>query len=168
MIDERLRAAIRHACADETDGRPNGDIIVKGCIATQYVDPEDAAARFVDGIVDAVLSTLSLGTRLRLGDGTEAVVVSKGLVDALTECVDTLALCEHPASVDPRHGVAIDALGRRIGFGALMASASASWRQLLIEQGLRSGGEFVAGPCQSTVTNALTQARAMLSALETK
>jgi len=82
---------------------------------------------------------------------------------ALQECIDVLALCEHPRNVDPDYGDEVAALGDRIGYGALMASASASWRQRLEDDGVPAGGEFVAGPCQVTVTRALRIARSALS-----
>ena len=56
---EAVKAAIRRACADEVNGRPNGDIIVKGCEAAEYVNPEDAAASFVDSIAEEVCAALS-------------------------------------------------------------------------------------------------------------
>lgn len=46
------------------------------------------------------------------------------------------------------------ALGRRIGFGALLDSAQKCWREVLEEQGL-SGGEFTVGHCRATVEKAL-------------
>lgn len=81
---------------------------------------------------------------------------------ALKECVEVLALVEHPAIVDPDYGDKVAALGDRIGYGALMSSASASWRERLEADGF-TGGEFVAGPCFATVKAALKQARAALS-----
>lgn len=88
---------------------------------------------------------------------------SAGLREALIECVATLALVEHPARLDPVHGAEVKALGDRIGYGALMSSASASWRKHLEADGL-SGGEFVSGPCHLSVTKALAKARAALAA----
>ena len=85
--------------------------------------------------------------------------------EALTDCVDTLALVERPAFVDPRYGAEVAALGKRIGFGALMASASASWRQALADRGDPCGGEFVAGPCHATVVASLRRARSALAPL---
>jgi hypothetical protein len=87
-----------------------------------------------------------------------------GWREALQECVDTLALVERPAFKDPLYGAEVEALGNRIGFGALMASASASWREALTKRGDFVGAEYVAGPCHATVVAALTKARAMLSA----
>ncbi len=85
------------------------------------------------------------------------------LVAALAECIEVLALVERPAFVDPDYGPAVEALGERIGYGALMSSASASWRQKLVASGMAGGGEFVAGPCHSTVVSTLAKARAALA-----
>ncbi|RZN19506.1 hypothetical protein [Bradyrhizobium sp. Leo121] len=82
---------------------------------------------------------------------------------ALEECVSVLAMVERPARVDPDHGDEVAALGDRIGYGALMTSASASWRARLGEDGDPVGGEFVAGPCHVTVLRALKKARTALS-----
>lgn len=87
----------------------------------------------------------------------------KALADALIEAEETLALVEHPAVPDPVHHEAVKALGRRIGFGALMSTASAAWREENVRDGYPSGGEFVAGPCLSTVQRALRIARSALS-----
>jgi hypothetical protein len=81
---------------------------------------------------------------------------------ALEECVEVLALVEHPRRIDPQYGQEVAALGYRIGFGALMSSASASWREYLVSNGMPAGSEFVAGPCHATVLSALKQARAAL------
>lgn len=81
---------------------------------------------------------------------------------ALSECVNTLALVESPALVDPVYGEEVRMLGDRIGYGALMASASASWRVSAKSRGMPEGGEFVAGPCFGTVVSTLKIARAAL------
>ena len=82
------------------------------------------------------------------------------LREAVTAAIGTLALVERPAFKDREHGAAVEALGRRIGYGALMASASASWREGL---GSLAGGEYVAGPCHSTVVATLAELRAALA-----
>jgi len=79
--------------------------------------------------------------------------------EALEDAEDTLRLVERPAFRDPRHGDEVEALGLRIGFGALMASASASWRERLAADGDPVGGEFVAGPCHNTVVSTLAKIR---------
>lgn len=83
--------------------------------------------------------------------------------EALTDAEETLRLVEHVPFVDPRHGAEVEALGRRIGFGALMSSASASWAAL---PGFPKGGQFVAGPCHATVLACLKRIRAALTSPE--
>lgn len=83
------------------------------------------------------------------------------LVGTLREAEEVLALMERPSQEDPAYGDEVRALGDRIGFGALMASASASWRRRLPE-GL--GGEHVSGPCRGTVDLILAKVRARLQA----
>lgn len=81
---------------------------------------------------------------------------------ALDEAEQTLRLVEHPSFEDPVNGDEVRRLGDRIGFGALMSSAQAAWRRRLQEHGGPVGGEFVSGPCYSTVTNTLRKIRAAL------
>lgn len=83
--------------------------------------------------------------------------------EALVECVDVLAMNEHPAFPDPLYHAEVKALGERIGFGALMSTASAGWREVLAAKEWPTGGEFVAGPCFGTVQATLALARAALS-----
>lgn len=83
---------------------------------------------------------------------------------ALEDAEDTLRLVERPSFRDPRYGDEVEALGLRIGFGALMASASASWREHLAADGDPVGGEFVAGPCHGTVVSTLAKIRAARAA----
>jgi len=87
---------------------------------------------------------------------------------ALEECVEVLELVEHPRREDPDYGAEVAALGDRIGYGAMMSSASASWRKFLEAKGMPLGSEFVAGPCQVTVTRALQMAREALSSGDRK
>lgn len=84
------------------------------------------------------------------------------LREALEETEETLRLVEHPAFKDPVHGDEVEALGNRIGYGALMSSASASWRERLARNGGLVGGEFVAGPCHVSVVRTLAIVRAAL------
>jgi hypothetical protein len=97
-----------------------------------------------------------------MSDPNGAVDYIEALETALEECVEVLGLVERPRRVDPDYGAEVNTLGQRIGFGALMSSASASWRATLAANGNPVGGEFVAGPCQATVTKALAMARAAL------
>ena len=85
------------------------------------------------------------------------------LREALQECTEVLELNEHPRREDPDYGHEVAALGDRIGYGALMSSASATWRRRLKEDGHPVGGEHVAGPCQATITRALQIARAAIT-----
>lgn len=88
----------------------------------------------------------------------------EGVKGALEECVETFALVEQPAFVDPEHGAEVEALGERIGYGALMSSAEASWRaRLAKDERIGVGGEYVAGPCRVHVEKALSLARSALS-----
>lgn len=57
-----LKNAIRRGTADEVNGKPCGNIIVKGREAAEYIDPEDAAEMFFECIadeIDALLRALS-------------------------------------------------------------------------------------------------------------
>lgn len=81
---------------------------------------------------------------------------------ALKECIEVLRLVEQPQREDPHYGDEVRALGERIGYGALMSSASASWRKKLETHG-RAGGEHVAGPCHSSVIMALRMAEKALA-----
>lgn len=78
---------------------------------------------------------------------------------ALLEAEEVFALVEHPSFTDPDYQERIETLGGEIGYGALMAGASAAWRKC----GIIPGGEFVAGPCQATVTRTLEIIRAALA-----
>lgn len=93
------------------------------------------------------------------GDLTKQLVKAH---EALKECEIVFGLIEHPKFVDPHYGDRVQRLGDEIGYGALMSSASASWRKLLVVIG-HAGGEFVAGPCQATVTKVLAQVREALT-----
>ncbi|MFQ6183605.1 hypothetical protein ACLMJV_16880 [Sinorhizobium meliloti] len=85
---------------------------------------------------------------------------------ALGEAEETLRLVEHPAFPDPLYHEQVKALGRQIGFGALMSTASAAWREVMAERGYPVGSEFVAGPCHGTVVATLGKIRAALRAEE--
>ena len=78
---------------------------------------------------------------------------------ALREAESVFALVESPSFPDPDYQSRIETLGSDIGYGALMAGASAAWRKC----GIIPGGEFVAGPCQATVTRTLEIIRAALA-----
>lgn len=71
------------------------------------------------------------------------------LLDAAKEALDVLGLCEG-RSFDAPEDAEVKALGRRIGFGALMSAASKTWAEWLVEQGMPRGSNFVSGPCLAT------------------
>lgn len=88
----------------------------------------------------------------------EAMNKIETLKAALEECVVALTLAVRPLPMeDPTHGADVKALGERIGYGAMMTSASASWRKRLTPKGMQ-GGEFCAGPCVATAQDALDAA----------
>lgn len=86
------------------------------------------------------------------------------LKGVLGEAIETMELAERVPMIDPQYGEEVEALGRRIGFGALMTSASASWAKINAEQGWHGGGQFVAGPCHGSVLSLLKKMRAALEA----
>lgn len=89
------------------------------------------------------------------------------LVAAAQEAEEVMALTERVPFCDPQHGDEIKALGDRIGYGALMTSASRSWHDAIERQGY-AGGQFVAGPCHATVMATLKLLRAALAAFPAK
>ena len=72
---------------------------------------------------------------------------------ALREFLDVTEPASHIPIKDPDHWRAVQELGDRIGYGAMMASAQASWRELLKRDGLE-GGEHSRGPCYSVLMRA--------------
>ncbi len=50
--------------------------------------------------------------------------------------------------ITQKHIAEVDALGRRVGYGFMMAEAQYLWREALIPKGLE-GGELIVGPCVS-------------------
>src|SRR5690606_786720 len=64
------------------------------------------------------------------------------LAEALGEAEEVLALMEHQKRPDPAFHDRVKALGQSIGFGAMMATAEAGWRETLEEHGM-SGCEHV-------------------------
>jgi hypothetical protein len=99
------------------------------------------------------------------GSGVKPAVTGseRTLVDALQECIAALRLATRVPPRDLQNEPAVRALGERIGYGALMATASDVWRQRLAEDGAPVGGEFVCGPCRSTAALALAAAEAALA-----
>jgi hypothetical protein len=73
---------------------------------------------------------------------------------AAHEAREVLRLCgqrQFPAPEDAE----VKAIGERLGFGALMDAASKGWREKLAEEKWPEGGEFMVGPCRSTVERTL-------------
>jgi len=65
--------------------------------------------------------------------------------NALLECKEILDLQARPCHVDPQYGKEVEELGERIGYGALMVSASASWEKKLLRiHGIAGGAHGVA------------------------
>ena len=83
--------------------------------------------------------------------------------EALREAEEVFALVEHPAIPDPLYHEEVVRLGCRIGFGALMTTASAGWREVNEVDGYPGSGAFVAGPCIGTVQATVKRIRAALA-----
>jgi hypothetical protein len=77
----------------------------------------------------------------------------------LKEAESVLGLVERSPAPDPVIDDEIEALGLKIGFGAMMKSAERMWSL----QPDVMGGEFVAGPCRVTVINTLAKIRKALA-----
>ena len=107
---------------------------------------------------------------LDLRDSRAALAATKAKLEAaenaLSEAEDTLRLAERPAFPDPDYHEHVKKLGMAIGFGALMTTASAGWREFLLAKGMPTGGEFVAGPSHATVVSTLKKVRAVLTMKE--
>lgn len=91
---------------------------------------------------------------------------NKMLRKALRECIKTLAMSVEPLPAeDPQFGAEVRSLGDRIGYGALMSSACASWRKKLeTEYPGTEGGEHSSGPCVGTLQSLLAELRKVLRA----
>jgi hypothetical protein len=91
--------------------------------------------------------------------------LEKRLADAERVIGDFMDITE-PASIpafkDPQYAYEVERLGERIGFGALIASASASWREVAKRNGYPDGGEFVVGPCMAVLQSVRRAARAYM------
>lgn len=88
------------------------------------------------------------------------------VMEALREFMDITESAATPAFRDPDYANEVQALGDRIGYGALISSASASWRESLARDGYPTGGEFVVGPCMAVLLLTRAKASALLSRLE--
>jgi hypothetical protein len=89
------------------------------------------------------------------GEVVEAVASLRGARDALASAASV-------PIADPYILVELRALCERAGYGNVMSSASALWRERL---GDLAGGEFVSAPCRSTAVNALAAVDAAIAAL---
>ena len=88
-------------------------------------------------------------------------------VAALEDVQSLLADAAIPAIVDRDQEVnmAVKQLGDRIGYGALMTTASAIWGVKLAAQGL-AGAEFVCSTCRKTAGNARDKIKSTLTAIK--
>lgn len=83
---------------------------------------------------------------------------------ALRDAREVLAYAAQVPPLHPDNHVVeeIGDLGKRIGFGALMNSASAQWAALLCDTG-GEGGEFVCSPCRGTAQAVIANIDATLN-----
>ena len=118
--------------------------------------------REMHGVVSAMhVPTGFSDPMLEAADALDSLLADRARMEkALREAEEVLAVAALMPMVDPVHGDEVEALGIRIGFGALMSSAQASWRK----RADIKGGEFVAGPCFATVVATLKTIRQALGA----
>ena len=148
---EAMREAAAKLCAEGIFKRGSAHTYASenGCC---YAAQEDAAEALAEAIRALPIAPTDTERKLALAG------------EALREAENAFRLVEHPRSVDPLYGEEIQRLGDRIGYGALMSSASASWRARLAVDGIE-GGEFVSGPCHGTVVHVLGLIRSALAAI---
>lgn len=87
--------AIHDACADEYNGAPCGDIIIKGCEAAGYIDPESAADSFKAEIAAKVLALLLARPEPvvdHIGGLMDPLFAPEPVVDGAAEVQATFAL----------------------------------------------------------------------------
>ena len=99
----------------------------------------------------------------------ECIVLCCDLAEFETLATRLLALVEdiepmlieavRPAPAAQAYDARVEQLGREIGFGAMMVSASIGWRKFLLEAGYPAGGEFTLGPCRATAEELLAKLR---------
>lgn len=75
-------------------------------------------------------------------------MAADALVKAAQQARETAALSSQLPHADPACFDEVTALGVRLGFGNLMATASVAWRQWLADNDWPTGGEFVSSPCR--------------------
>lgn len=86
-------------------------------------------------------------------DARHRTDAAKSLVEALREVEPLLSKLAMPCRADDAVAPEVASLGRSIGYGNLMVTASALWRASLEGQGI-AGGEFSPNICQKTAENA--------------
>ena len=84
--------------------------------------------------------------------------------EALVEFMEITAPAARLPTRDPDYHAEVKALGDRIGYGAMMLSAQAAWRDALKEDGLE-GGEHTHGAAYAVLMGARKMAEAVLSKL---
>lgn len=87
------------------------------------------------------------------------------LAEALEDAEETLGFSRSTPFPDPAYHETVKELGRRIGFGALMSTAEAAWKEVAAEQRIPEGTEFVCGPTRSQynkILRTVSRARALL------
>ncbi len=99
-------------------------------------------------------------TRLQLLEQNETLARMRDRIgklrEALHDCVELLAIVEQPFFEDSQHGARVRQLGEEIGFGALLASASASWREK------DPASAHTIGHCAHVIAQCLAKARTTL------
>jgi hypothetical protein len=83
-------------------------------------------------------------------------------VDLLSEVERMLAPCQTKEFESVEDGP-VQELGKHIGYGAMMISASKVWRDHLVATGAPPGGQFICGPCDVTVGQLLANIRGLLA-----
>lgn len=79
------------------------------------------------------------------------------LIAVARETMEVLQMSARERWEDPHWGAEVRALGERIGYGAMMASASAAWaKDVKDKDGIEDVG-FVAGPHMSTVKDLISK-----------
>ncbi len=87
------------------------------------------------------------------------------LREALEQAIELLDDSARIPAKDHAHHERVKALGKEIGFGALMSVATLAWREWSEEQGYPVGSEFTSGHCRIVVEKAVARARKALAAL---
>lgn len=106
----------------------------------------------------AAAAGFKFGDKFSAEDIAQRLSGRKGKVEtALREFLDITTPATFLKPPDPAYGAEVKALGDRIGYGAMMASAQASWRELLKRDGLE-GGEHTHGPCYAVLMDARAKA----------